>query len=168
MIVKYQAYILIAIMLFSAVGVVTIKNIFHSALLLGMALLSIAGLYLLLGAEFLAAVQVFVYIGGILTLIIFAIMFTKDLCNREIRQANEQRGTAFFVSASILAAMVYGILKTPLPEHTEAVKITETASMGRIFFVDYVLAFEILSVVLLIALIGAISLAKKETKNDSH
>ena len=168
MIVKYQAYILIAIMLFSAAGVVTIKNIFHSALLLGLTLLSIAGLYLLLGAEFLAAVQVFVYIGGILTLIIFAIMFTKDLCNRNIQQANQQKGSAFFISALILAAMVYGILKTPMPEHATAVNITDTASMGRIFFVDYVLAFEILSIVLLIALVGAISLAQKETKNDPH
>ena len=164
MIEKYPTYILIAITLCSAVGVVTVKNIFHSALLLGLTLLSIAGLYLFLGAEFLAAVQVFVYIGGILTLIIFAIMFTKNLSDKSIRQTNEQKKTAFFVSALILVIMVYGILKTPLPEHVAVLKITDTSSIGRVFFLDYVLAFEILSVILLVALIGAIILARKETE----
>lgn len=168
MIEKYQAYILVAIMLFSAVGVVTVKNIFHAALLLGLTLLSIAGLYLLLGSEFLAAVQLFVYIGGILTLIIFAIMFTKNLCDKSIRQANEQKGTAFCVSALILLTMVYAILKTPLPDHAGVLKITDTASIGHVLFLDYVLAFEILSVILLVALMGAIILAKKETQDDPH
>ncbi|MDO8489584.1 MAG: NADH-quinone oxidoreductase subunit J [Candidatus Omnitrophota bacterium] len=168
MIEKYQLYILIAIMLFSAMGVVGVKNVFHCALLLGLALLSIAGIYLLLGAEFLAAVQMFVYIGGILTLIIFAIMFTKNLSDKNIRQTNQQKPTAFFISAFILVAMVAAILKTPLPEHVGVSKITDTASIGRVFFLDYVLAFEILSIILLVALVGAITLAKKETKNDAH
>ncbi len=168
MIEKYQTDILMTITLLAAAGVVTVKNIFHSALLLGLALLSIAALYLLMGAEFIAAVQILVYIGGILTLIIFAIMFTKNLSDKCIRQANEQKGTAFFVSALILIIMVYGILKTPLPDHVKVLKISDTASIGRVFFLDYVLAFEILSIILLVALMGAIILARKETKNDSY
>ncbi len=168
MIEKYQFYILTSIMLLSAAGVVTIKNIFHSALLLGVSLLSIAGLYLLLGAEFLAAVQILVYIGGILTLIIFAIMFTKNLSDKNIRQANGQKGAAFFVSAFIFAIMSYGISKTPFIDHTETLKIADTASIGRVLFTNYVLAFEVLSVILLIALVGVIVIARKEQKNDPH
>ena len=166
MIGKYLLYATLVVMILSAVGVVTVKNIFRSALLLGMTLFSIAGVYLLLGAEFIAAVQVLVYIGGILTLIIFAIMFTKNLTDKSIRQTNEQKGTAFFISAFILVIMVYGILKTPFADHGAGSSIIDTASIGRVLFQHYVLAFEIVSVVLLVALVGAIILARKEARND--
>lgn len=164
---KFFIYdILIIITSLAAIGVVTLKNIFHSALLFGLVLLSIAMMYLLLGAEFLAAVQILVYIGGILTLLIFAIMLTKNLADKNIPQANTQKWPAALISGSIFGIMLYGILKTPLPERIVVLKIIDTANIGHIFFQDYVLAFEILSVVLLIALIGAIVIASKETIND--
>jgi NADH-quinone oxidoreductase subunit J len=155
MIEKLQFYIFAAALIMSALGVVT---------LLGVALLSVAGLYLLLGAEFLAAVQIIVYIGGILTLIIFAVMFTKDLADKHVRQTNGQMPVAFAISSVIFGVMAYGILKSPLPDRGEAVKIADTASIGRVLFRDYVLAFEVLSIVLLIALAGVIIIAMKEKK----
>jgi NADH:ubiquinone oxidoreductase subunit 6 (subunit J) len=166
MIERYLLYATLAGMILSAVGVVTVRNIFRSALLLGMTLFSIAGIYLLLGAEFIAAVQILVYIGGILTLIIFAIMFTKNLSDKTIRQSNEQKGTAFFISSLILAIMVYGIWKTPMQVQVKVPRVIDTASIGRVLFQHYVLAFEIVSVLLLVALVGAIILARREAKND--
>jgi NADH-quinone oxidoreductase subunit J len=117
-----------------------------------------------MGAEFLAAVQVLVYIGGILTLIIFGIMFTEGLADRSIQAANKQKGAAFLVSAFILAIMVYGIWQLPLSNNVTIPKIVDAAAIGRVLFLAYVLAFEVLSVILLIALVGAIILARKETK----
>ena len=166
MIEKYLLYATLAGMILSAVGVVTVRNIFRCALLLGMTLFSIAGVYLLLGAEFIAAVQVLVYIGGILTLIIFAIMFTKNLTDKAIKQTNEQKWPAFIICLLILVVLVSSILKMPLPNHGAASIIIDTASIGRILFQHYVLAFEIVSVLLLVALIGAIILARRESTND--
>ncbi len=164
---KFFIYdILMVITILSAVGVVTVKNIFHSALLLGLVLISIAMLYLLLGAEFLAAVQILVYIGGILTLLIFAIMLTKNLTDKNIPQTNNQKLPSFLISAFIFVILVFGILKAPIPEHIEILKITNTSDIGHIFFQNYVLAFEILSVVLLVALVGAIVIASKGTDHD--
>lgn len=138
------------------------RDIFHSALWLAMTLLSVACFYFFLGAEFLGVIQILVYVGGIVTLFVFAIQLTAKIGDRTIRQTNEQKGVAFFISAFIFMIMVYGILKTPLPDRGTVSLVTDTASLGRVFFRNSVLAFEILSVILLVALVGAIFLARRE------
>ncbi len=75
----------------SAVMVVSLKNIFHSALFLILCLFSVAGVFILCGAEFLAGVQVLVYVGGVAILMIFAVMLTGQLTNFNVKQLNEQK-----------------------------------------------------------------------------
>jgi NADH-quinone oxidoreductase subunit J len=155
-------YLLSFVIIISAINVVTLKNIFHSALFLILTLFGVAGIYILLQAEFLAAAQVLIYVGAVAVLIIFAIMLTSKLTNRNIRQSNEQAMAAIFVCAVFLLASlgslantVWRIVDKPLPENN-------TLTIGKALMNDYVLPFEVVSIVLLAALIGAIVLARKE------
>ena len=143
---------------------VSSRDIFHSALWLAMALLGVACFYFFIGAEFLGVIQILVYVGGIVTLFVFAIQLTARIGDKRVRQTNEQKGTAFFISALIFVIITYGIWKTPLPDQGSLLIVTDTASIGNVLFKDYVLAFEILSIVLLVALVGAIILARKESQ----
>jgi len=147
----------------SAFMTVTARDIFHSAVWLALTLLSVSGFYFYIGAEFLGAVQILVYVGGIVTLFIYAIKLTADIGDKTIKQTNEQKGISFFISALIFAVLVFSIMKTPFLNIALSV-VVSTAQIGRVLLTDYVLAFEILSFVLLIALMGAIIIARKEVK----
>ncbi|MHB9154789.1 MAG: NADH-quinone oxidoreductase subunit J family protein, partial [Endomicrobiales bacterium] len=155
-------YALAAALLAASVGVVSARNIFHSGLLLGAALLSVAGIYLLLGAEFLAAVQVLVYVGGILTLILFAVMLTHGINDKTVRQASEQKGRAFLASLLVFVVMAFALYATPLPESASPAPAADTARVGAVLFTQAVLPFEVLSVLLLVALIGAVIIARRD------
>lgn len=160
----YFTYFILTVMIISAVGVVTARNIFRAALLLGLSLLSVAGVYLLLGAEFLAAVQVLIYVGGILLLIIFGVMLTRNISDKSIRQTSDGKLSAFLVSALTFAVMVFGISKTPFPQPADSAVAVDAAGIGRVLLKDNILPFEIASVLLLAALVGAIIIARKETE----
>jgi len=156
-------YLLSFIIIISAIYVVTLRNIFHSALFLILTLFSVAGIYILLNAEFLAAVQVLIYVGAISVLIIFAIMLTSQLASKKINQSNEQVMIGVFVCAGFLLASlgslantVWRIVDKPMPENN-------TMTLGKLLMNDYVLPFEVVSLVLLAALIGAVVLARKES-----
>ncbi len=148
----------------SAILVVSLKNIFHSALFLIFALFGVAGIYVLLHAEFLAAVQVLIYVGAVAILMIFAIMLTTRIASADIKQTNEQAGVAAFVGLAFLLAALYSIPGTawnvpdPLPE----LPAENTLTLGKLLMTDYVLPFEVVSVILLAAMIGAIVLARRE------
>jgi NADH-quinone oxidoreductase subunit J len=155
-------YLLSFIIIISAIYVVTLKNIFHSALFLILTLFAVAGIYVMLHAEFLAAVQVLIYVGAVSVLIIFAIMLTTQLTSRQIKQSNEQVTLGIFVCAGFLLVSLGSLSKTvwrivdrPLPENNPL-------AMGKMLMNEYVLPFEVVSIVLLAALIGAIVLARKE------
>jgi len=110
-------YILAGVILVSAILVVTLRNIFHSALFLVAAFFFIAGIYLQLNAEFLAVVQVLIYVGAVTILILFAIMLTQQIQSKSVRQVNEQVIPAliftvlFFVLASITIVKTFGDVK---------------------------------------------------------
>jgi len=155
-------YLLSFIIIISSIYVVTLRNIFHSALFLILTLFAVAGIYILLNAEFLAAVQVLIYVGAISILIIFAIMLTSQLASKKISQSNEQVMIGVFVCAGFLLASlgslantVWRIVDKPLPENN-------TLTIGKLLMNEYVLPFAVVSVVLLAALIGAVVLARKE------
>ncbi|HOD65478.1 MAG TPA: NADH-quinone oxidoreductase subunit J, partial [candidate division Zixibacteria bacterium] len=99
-------WIIATVLLVSGFMVVSLKNIFHSALFLILCLFSVAGIFLLLEAEFLAAAQVLIYVGAVAILIIFAIMLTGNLASRRIRQLNENVLVGFFVSVVFVFAGV--------------------------------------------------------------
>ncbi len=160
-------YIIAFVMILSAIAVVALKNIFHAALFLVLTLFCVAAMYILLSAEFLAAVQVLIYVGAISILLIFAVMLTAQLTNYSVRQTNEQSIPALLVSISFIALVIFGIATShkiggfPLAENTE-VGGSNTAEIGHLLMRDFILPFELVSVLLLAALIGAIVIARRD------
>jgi NADH-quinone oxidoreductase subunit J len=134
--------------------------VIHAALYLVVTLTSVGAAYLLLAAEFLAWVQILIYVGAIVVLLLFSLMLTKAPIGRDTLD-NQQRGIAAVIGIGILLGLVFllqgafgGKKITPAPTHT--------AQVGASLFRGYVLPFEIVSVLLLAALVGAVVIARKE------
>ncbi|MBI2167821.1 MAG: NADH-quinone oxidoreductase subunit J [Candidatus Omnitrophica bacterium] len=162
LLVKTGIYLLMALSLLAAVGVVTFRNIFHSALALAGTLLGVAGIYLALRADFLAGVQILLYVGAVVTLILFAIMLTHRLGDPTIPQANKQSGPAL-AGLLILAALLGSLfLKTNWPVSEAALTPVTVRVLAKALLGEFVFPFEVVSIVLLAALIGAIVIARKD------
>jgi NADH-quinone oxidoreductase subunit J len=155
-------YTLAAITLASAVVVVTSPNLVHSAVALVPALLGVTGVYVLLNAEFLAGIQVLIYAGGITVLILFVIMLTEGGTGVRVRQRNEQGAMAAAVSAATAALFVALAGRTPWPRAAGALPSYTPGAIGQSFLGPNLLLFEGTSVVLLVTLVGAIMIARKE------
>jgi len=155
-------YILAFITVMSALMVVKAKNIVHCALFLVLSFIGIAGLYILLEAEFVAAVQVLIYGGAITVLILFAVMLTARIWDKSKRQTNEQQGASLIITGALLVLIIMAALGSGWNKNPVSIPENTTAVLGKLFLTTYVLPFEIASVFLLVALIGAIVLAKKE------
>jgi NADH:ubiquinone oxidoreductase subunit 6 (subunit J) len=156
-------YALALLIIAAAIFVVTSKNIFHSAIYLILALFGVAGIYVLLQAPFLAAAQVLIYVGAVSMLMIFAIMLTARIADESIRHTNEQVGTGFLVSLGLLAVIVYSLWQTPFPVSSAPMPEGAGGTLGKLLLTQFALPFEIVSVLLLGALIGAVVIAKKDT-----
>lgn len=150
------------VIILSALLVVTLRNIFHSALFLILTLFGVAGIYILLHAEFLAAVQILIYVGAVAVLIIFAIMLTSRLASVRITQSNEQSVIAFVICAAFLIAGLAALSSTAWNMVDAALPLNNIFTLGKLLMTDFVLPFEVVSVVLLAALIGAVVLARRE------
>src|SRR4051812_45787485 len=139
------------------------RNIIHSALALLGTFLGIAGLYVTLSADFLAATQVLVYVGGTLTLILFAVMLTSRI--EEMKVSNPQTGVipAFGLVTVVLLVLGKAATQAAWPAESRPV-MPSTAKLGHAFLGEYLLPFEIASVVLLAAMIGAVVLARRAVK----
>lgn len=153
-----------ATVVFSALLVVTLRNIFHSLLFLVLTFLGVAGVFLLLAADFLAAVQVLIYIGAIIVLMMFALMLTHRVMSADVTQTSGQWVIAIPVSVGLLTFMFQVFVKHPWGMKVAYTKPT-TAVIGTQLLTKYVLPFELASVILLVAMVGAIVLAKEE-KDD--
>lgn len=146
----------------SAVMVVYGKKLLNSAIALLFTLFGVAGLYIFLWADFLAAVQVVVYIGGILILIIFGIMLTNRITTVHISQSSVQRGYGGIVVVGLMGFLGWMIVRTPwLQEHSVEPDQT-VATIGKLILTDYLMPFEVASILLLGALIGAATLSRAE------
>ncbi len=161
-------YVLAATLVSGAVGVVLLPNIVYSAFLLAGVFLSVAGLYLLLNASFVAAAQVLVYVGAVNVLILFAIMLVnkrEDLS--DIPGLALRRLLSGGVCAGLFALILRVVFTTPwalpgpIPVGEEA-----TIRIGEHLFSDYLLPFELASVLLLMAMIGAIVLARRDVLSE--
>ncbi len=156
--------LLSVLLLAGALGVVLIPNIVYSAFLLGGVFISMAGLYFLLNADFVATAQVLVYVGAVSVLILFAIMLVnKKEDFAPVPNAWIRRSATAVVCVGLFALLGTMILATPwtfstLPAAGDASIVT----IGKHFFSDFLLPFELASVLLLIALIGAVILARRE------
>ena len=157
---------LLAVMVIAtALGVVLLPNIVHSAFLLAGVFLSISGIYILLNADFVAAAQILVYVGAVNVLILFAIMLVNkqedfsQVPKRWIRQV----ATAL-VGLGLLALLTTMILITPWPLSSVSPAVVENTlvTIAEHFFSDFLLPFELASVLLLMAMVGAIIIARRD------
>ncbi|MFQ6136970.1 MAG: NADH-quinone oxidoreductase subunit J [Candidatus Hydrothermarchaeales archaeon] len=146
----------------SSILVLESEEIFHSALYLALMFVSVAGLFILLGAEFLAAIQVLIYAGAVIILVLFAIMLTKRGIALRERTTLYGKVTRLGVAAVFIFLLVVSIVRVTWPIKFSERQASSTIALGNALFTDYVIPFEIVSVVLLAALIGGIFLAKKE------
>ena len=143
-----------------AVLTVSSRDVFHSAVYLAMTLMSVAGIYFYLGAQFLGVIQILVYIGGIITLFVFAIKLTAQIGDRSIRQVNNQLLVGGLASLFLLLALLTMIKTHPWAPGTINAAPTSLQTVGTAFLTKYVLVFEYISVVLLSIMIGAIVIGK--------
>jgi NADH-quinone oxidoreductase subunit J len=160
-------FLLSALILVAALAVVTVRNIIHSALWLIASFFGVAALYLLMEAEFIAVVQVLVYVGAISILILFAIMLTRHVTGEGVRQLYRRWWVALLVAAGLFGLLIVPTVYnynwsvvTPQPGQPEA--ISSSLQLGTAFMREYLLPFELASVLLLVALIGAIVIAFEE------
>ncbi|WP_414517382.1 NADH-quinone oxidoreductase subunit J [Nostoc sp. PCC 9305] len=161
--------ILGVMMIGAAIGVVLFSNIVYSAFLLGGVFISIAGIYLLLNADFVAAAQILIYVGAVNVLILFAIMLVNKrqdfvaFPNSWVRKV-----LTGVVSVGLFGLLSTMVLATPWAYSTAPVAGGESSIVliGEHFFTDFLLPFELASILLLIAMVGAIILARREYLPD--
>ena len=155
-------WIVVGITIASAVMVVQSKQLLYSAIALLFTFVGVTGLYIFLWADFIAAVQVVVYVGGILVLIVFGIMLTNKITSVNISHTSVQRGIGATVVLGILVGIGFMIINTPWYQVAASEPAQTTETIGRLLMMDYLLPFEVASLLLLGALIGATTLSRKE------
>ncbi len=148
----------------AALGAALFKNLMHSALSLILSLFFVAGIFFLLEADFLAVVQILLYVGGITVLILFVIMLTYKLTDKDIRQTNRQVLPAGIVSLGLIFIFLSILRKTKFVFDLGAVQDNSVAIIGKLLLTKYVLPFEAAGLLLLVAMVGAILMARKEDK----
>jgi NADH-quinone oxidoreductase subunit J len=156
-------WLLSLLVIVPAILVVTLKNVLHAALFLILSLTGVAGLFALLGADFLFVVQILLYAGGIMVLVLFVIMLSGNPKDWIARQVNEQWLGGLLVSAVFVSLLA--TLFRLMPE-AQAVAPAEptTASLGILLLRDMVLPFDAISLVLLSALVGAILFSRRSER----
>lgn len=150
-----------------ALAAVLHKNIFKSATLLAGLLFCLAALFVTLDAEFLAVVQVLVYIGAITMLIVFAIMLTTRINDEAREKFNNQRWIASLATLGLLGLIVSIVLKGgwgAIAENAGGLPQDMLAAIGHALLSDFILAFDVVSILLLVALIGALHIAKQDDR----
>jgi NADH-quinone oxidoreductase subunit J len=150
------------VLLASGLAVVLSRNLFHSVLYLALALVATAGFFFLLEAEFLAVVQIFLYAGGVVTIVVFAIMLTERLVGERISQTSRQLGKGIVVSLLVLVATLTVLSRADLPRSRPPMASDLTQAIGQVLLTRYLLPFELLAVLFLVALLGALYFARKE------
>ena len=154
----FYAFALVTVI--SGFLVVFSRNIVHAGFSLLFTLFGVAGLFAMLGADFLAVTQVVVYIGGILVLVLFTVMMTR------IPRGQKRRGLDRYVPAGIFSLVLFALLykvisSTDWPQHVPAAAEATTAEIGTNFMTNYIFPFEYASLLLLLAMVGAAILIRE-------
>ena len=155
-------YLFATITIVSGIFVVNSKNIVHAAFSMLLTFFGVAGIYVLLGADFLAVVQIMVYVGGILILLLFGVMLTNKITNVEIRSGSIQVIPAVIGLAVFSAILLWIMTTTNWKSESFELPFTTSIEIGQVLLSQYVLIFELLGILLLIALIGAASIARRD------
>jgi NADH-quinone oxidoreductase subunit J len=145
----------------AALAVVTNRNILHSAFYLILAFVGVASVYVLLEAPFIAVVQILVYIGAIAILIIFAIMLTRRLMSKDMLQRNAQWVWSALGAAGLFIALGWIVYNVNWPVVDQAVPDDAITVLGQELLTKYVVPFEIASLLLVAALVGAILIGRE-------
>jgi NADH-quinone oxidoreductase subunit J len=154
-------YFIAALVLIGGIGVVSARNVIHSALFLILALISVAGIFILLAAEFLAIVQVMVYGGAVTILILFAMMLTR-VRDMPAPMDGPQKPFAFLAALAFMFTSIVAVTSTTFPGESDKINVISFDDIGDSLFTTWAVPFEIASLVLIVALIGAIILARGE------
>ena len=157
-------YAFAALTVGSAAVVVFARNLVHSGFALLFTFVGVAALYALLGADFLAAAQMVIYVGGILVLLLFGVMLTNKLYDLQLKTESYQVLPGLIVMLSVFATLVTVMLKARWFNGGERPITPTTADIGLLFMKDYILPFEVASVFLLVALIGAAMIVRRKTE----
>jgi len=146
----------------SALAVVLSKNLFHSVLYLALALTGTAGVFLSLDAEFLAAVQLLLYAGGVITIVVFAIVVTERLVGVRLTQVSRNVIGGAVLSAALFLAILNFVAGSGLARTRPPLAGDVTRAIGEALLTRYVLPFQLLAVLFLVALIGATYFARPD------
>ena len=158
-IARAVSYGVAGITLLAAWRVVTGRNLFHSALALGLALVGVAAIYLSVAADVVAVIQILIYVGAVLTLIAFAIMLTTGFGDPTIPQANQQRLATGAITVCLWVALVRWTVHVPWEQFQQPIPRVAVSAIGRELVEPYLLPFELISVIFVACLVGAIAIA---------
>ncbi len=150
------------VLLASSLGVVLTKNLFHAVLYLAAALVATAVVFLLLDSPFLFAVQLLLYAGGVVTIVVFAIMLTERLVGQTLTQTNRSIVNGAIVSVAVFVAIVGFLLQAPGAGAPAPMTGDALAGLGRALLGPFAVAFVLLAVLLVASLIGALYFARAD------
>jgi len=155
-------WIMAVVVVVAALGVVFLRNVFRAALALVLCFITVAGLYITLSADFLAAVQILVYVGAISVLIILAIMMTREV--QQGSPSNRMKLPAFIVAAVLLGIMIYTVTKTSWQIAAESPLTPTTAPLATKLFSEsgFILPVEIAAMLILATILGAIVITREK------
>ena len=154
-------WILSALVLVPALRVVNARNLVHGVLWLGVTLVGTAAVYLQLSAPFVAAIQVLLYAGGVVILLIFGVMLTRRHDGLAVRALHADAWRGIGVAGALFGALTAAVIRTPRPAPPIAAGAEPLPSLGQSLLTEHVLAFEVLSLLLLAAMIGAVVIARR-------
>jgi NADH-quinone oxidoreductase subunit J len=164
LVAQFMFYLFAVITVGSAALVVFSRSLIYSAFGLLFTFFGVAALYVLLGADFLAATQMVIYVGGILILLLFGVMLTHKLYDLDLKTETIQFFPALALMAVLFGTLITVIVRTSwISRGTRAMSPT-TAAFGELFMNEYVLPFEFSSVLLLLALIGAAMIVRRKAE----
>jgi NADH-quinone oxidoreductase subunit J len=155
-------YLFAALTIVSAAAVVFSRNIVYSAVSLLFTFFGVAGLYVFLAADFLAVVQLVIYVGGILVLLLFGVMLTNRITSVQLRTGTLQFLPALIVIAIVLGVLLRVIWGTNWGVHAVSEMLPTSSILGSRFMTDFLVPFEVVSILILAALVGAAYLARRE------
>ncbi len=155
-------WIVAVVLVGAALAVVLGKNLFHSVLWLALALTATAGVFLTLDAEFIAGVQILLYAGGVVTVVVFAIVVTERLVGTKLSHTSRNLAGGGLVATMFAFGVIEWLAYTPLPAGRAPMAGDVTRAIGRSVLTTYVLPFELIGVILLIALLAASYFARPE------
>ena len=155
-------YVFAAVTIASAIGVVFSRSIVYAAFALLFTFFGVAAIYVLLAADFIAVTQILLYVGGILVLIVFGVMLTSRAYSVEIKHGVLKIGLAVIIVGVIAGTLIAIFMTTPWPMSNMAPYQETARPIGALLMTQFVLPFELASVLLLVALIGAVIIARRE------